>query len=152
MAKSFKVILRKDVENLGRSGDVKSVSRGFARNYLVARGLALEATTSAVRWYEKGEERRKKLREKAAGQAKDAAGKLAGVALSFSRPVSEQGKLFGSVGKSDILKSLKAAGHEVDKNAVRLESALREPGDFEVEVRLSPEASAKIKVSIVPRA
>ncbi|HVE14602.1 MAG TPA: 50S ribosomal protein L9 [Elusimicrobiota bacterium] len=148
----MKVILRKDVSNLGRSGDVKDVARGYARNYLFARGLAQEATDAAIKANEKGKEKRQKLREKAAAEAVSTSKKLEGVSLSYTRPAGEGGKLFGSVGKSDIVKSLKASGHVVDKDAVRLESAIKLAGEHEVEIRLTPEASTKIKVSILPRA
>ena len=148
----MKVILRKDVEHLGQAGQVKEVKPGYARNFLFARRLAMEATPEAVTWFEKGKERRKALKDTAETQAQALCQKLAGVSLSFARPVGEQGKLFGSVGKTDILKSLKASGHVVAKEAIRLESAIKEPGDYTIDVRLTPTAVAKIKVSVVPRA
>lgn len=148
----MKVILRKDVDNLGHAGQVKEVKPGYARNMLIPRGLALEATDSTIAWFEKGEKRRAVLREKALGEARAKAEKLSDVKLSFSRPVGENGKLFGSVGKADIVKSLKAAGHEVVKEAVILPAAIKEAGDSEVEVRLAIGVSAKVKVSVVARA
>lgn len=148
----MKVILRKDVEHLGQAGQVKEVKPGFARNYLFARGLAIEATPALIAWHDKGKERRKALQEKAEAKAQEAAKKISGVALSFSRPVGEQGKLFGSVGKSDVVKSLKASGFTVEKEQVRLESPIKEPGDYEVEIRLTQASSAKVKVTVVPRA
>ncbi|MFH1725106.1 MAG: 50S ribosomal protein L9 [Elusimicrobiota bacterium] len=147
----MKVILRSDVTDLGLSGDVKDVARGFARNHLIPRGLAMEATASAIRWFEKGKERREKVREKAIAEAKAACEKLADVKLAFTRKVGQNGKLFGSVGKSDIVKSLKASGFSMDKNAVVMESTIKEIGDSEVEIRFAPDASAKVKVSVVPR-
>jgi large subunit ribosomal protein L9 len=148
----MKVILRKEVEHLGQAGQIKEVKPGYARNYLFARGLAMEATPEAVAWFEKGKERRKAIQEKAETQAQALCQKLGGVSLSFARPVGEQGKLFGSVGKSDIIKSLKASGYAVEKEAIRLEAAIKEPGDYTVDVRLTQTAIAKIKVSVVPRA
>ncbi|MFA6029722.1 MAG: 50S ribosomal protein L9 [Elusimicrobiota bacterium] len=147
----MKVILRKDVEHLGQAGQVKDVRLGYARNYLFARGLAQEATPAIIAWYEKGKERLKTRQSKTETEAQSVSQKLAGVTLSFSRPVGEGGKLFGSVGKSDIVKSLKASGFTVAKEAVRLESTLKEAGEFEVEIRLTPKSSAKVKVSVVPR-
>ena len=147
----MKVILRSDVEKLGRAGDIKQVAAGYARNFLIPRGKAMEATASVVKWFEKGAERRQKQREKQVSQAQETAGKLAGVHLSFTRQVGEQGKLFGSVGKSDIVDSLKASGFAIDKTGVVLAAAIKEVGDHEVEVKLAPEVSAKIKVSVVAR-
>jgi large subunit ribosomal protein L9 len=147
----MKVILRSDVENLGRAGDIKQVANGYARNFLIPRGMAMEATPSAVKWYEKGAERRAKQREKQTSVAQEQAGKMAGVLLSFTRPVGEQGKLFGSVGKADIADSLKASGFAVDKKSIVLPAAIKEVGDHEVEVKLQTDVSAKIKVSVVAR-
>lgn len=147
----MKVILRKDVQKLGLAGDVKSVKDGFARNHLLPRGLALPATPEAIRWFEKGQEKRSKLRDSAAQQARDLAAKINGTTLSFTRAVGGQGKLFGSVGKSDVVESLKASGFAVDKTAVTLDAAIKEVGDFDVEIRLHPDAVAKIKVSVLSR-
>src|SRR5437870_5138514 len=116
----MKVILRSDVDKLGRAGDIKQVASGFARNFLIPRKLAHEATPAAIQFHEKGAERRAKVREKTVSAAQETAGKIAGVHLSFSRPAGDQGKLFGSVGKSDIADSLKASGFTVDKKAILL--------------------------------
>ncbi|MBI4348427.1 MAG: 50S ribosomal protein L9 [Elusimicrobia bacterium] len=148
----MKVILRSDVDKLGRAGDIKQVATGYARNFLIPRKLAQEATPTAIKWHEKGAERRAKQREKQVSQAQEIAGKLAGVHLSFSRPAGDQGKLFGSVGKSDISDSLKASGFTIDKKSIGLAAAIKEVGDHEVELKLAPEVTAKIKVSIVARA
>ncbi len=148
----MKVILKSDVEKLGRAGDVKQVADGFGRNYLLPRGLATPATPAALKWLERGAERRQKLREKASQAAQELAGRLAGVALSFARQAGEEGKIFGSVGKSDIVESLKASGIVVDKKSVILPSALKALGEHEVEIRLAPDVSTKIKVSVVARA
>ena len=147
----MKVILRSDVEKLGRSGDIKQVAAGYARNFLIPRGMAMEATPSAMAWFEKRAQRRLKVREKHVSQAQEAAAKLAGVQLSFTRQVGEQGKLFGSVGKSDIADSLKASGFTIDKKGIALAAAIKEVGEHEIEVKLAPEVSAKIKVSVVAR-
>ena len=147
----MKVILRSDVDNLGRAGDIKQVAPGYARNFLIPRGMALEATPEVVKSYEKGAEKRQKLREKQQTAAQESATKLAGVQLSFTRPVGDQGKLFGSVGKSDIAESLKASGFTIDKKGILLPAAIKDVGEHEVELKLAPEVSAKIKVSVVAR-
>ncbi|MCX5788570.1 MAG: 50S ribosomal protein L9 [Elusimicrobia bacterium] len=147
----MKVILKSDVEKLGRAGDVKQVATGYARNFLIPRKLALEATPAALKWSEQGTERRAKRQTTLLALAKETAGKLASVHLSFTRPVGEQGKLFGSVGKSDIAESLKASGFTIDKKTILLPAAIKDVGDHEVEVKLAHDAVAKIKVSVVAR-
>lgn len=147
----MKVILRSTIDNLGRPGDVKDVKTGFARNYLLPRKLAEPATEASLKYWEKGKEKRKTLVSEEIKAAKELAQKLDGVHLTFCVPASEEGKLFGSVGKADVLKSLKAAGYEVPKNSVRLETAIKLTGEHEVELRLQPEVSAKVKVTVSAR-
>jgi len=147
----MKVILRTDIEKLGRAGDVKDVKDGFGRNFLLPRKLALQATPAALKQWEKGKDKRAKALSSKQGELKELAGKINGVSLSFSRPAGAEGKLFGSVGKSDILKSLKSCGFTVDKETVVLDQSIKQVGEHEVEVRLMPEVSAKVKVTVVAR-
>ena len=147
----MKVILKSNVDHLGRAGEVKEVAIGYARNFLLPRKLAEPATASALKYWEKGKEKRAAGVSAEVKVAKELAEKLSGVNLTFSMPASEEGKLFGSVGKTDVLKSLKAAGYDVPKNSVRLETALKTTGEHEVELRLQPEVSAKVKVTVSAR-
>jgi large subunit ribosomal protein L9 len=147
----MKVILKSTVDHLGRAGDVKDVADGYARNFLLPRKLAEAATPAALKYWEKGKEKRAAVVAAEVEVAKALAGKLAGVNLTFSMPASEEGKLFGSVGKTDVLKSLKVAGYDVPKNSVRLETALKTTGEHEVELRLAPEVAAKVKVTVSAR-
>jgi large subunit ribosomal protein L9 len=147
----MKVILKNTVDHLGRAGDVKDVADGYARNFLLPRKLAEAATPSALKYWEKGKEKRAAVVAAEVKVAQELAGKLSGVNLTFSMPASEEGKLFGSVGKTDVLKSLKAAGYDVPKNSVRLETALKTTGEHEVELRLAPEVLAKVKVTVSAR-
>ena len=147
----MKIILRSTVDNLGRPGDVKDVKTGYARNYLLPRKLAEMATEASLKYWEKGKEKRAALVAAEVKAAKELTDKLAGVNLSFSVPASEEGKLFGSIGKADLLKSLKAAGYEVPKNAIHLETAIKTVGEHEVALRLAPEVIAKVKVTVTAR-
>jgi large subunit ribosomal protein L9 len=147
----MKVILKNTVDHLGRAGEVKEVSTGYARNFLLPRKLAEPATESALKYWEKGKEKRAAVVAAEVKVAKELAEKLGGVNLTFSMPASEEGKLFGSVGKTDVLKSLKAAGYEVPKNSVHLETALKTTGEHEVLLRLAPEVTAKVKVTVSAR-
>lgn len=147
----MKVILKTTVDNLGRPGDVKEVKPGYARNFLLPRKLAEPATAAAMKYWEKGKEKRAALVASEVKAARELAEKLAGVNLTFSMPASDTGKLFGSVGKTDVLKSLKAAGYEVPKNAVALDMAIKSTGEHEVSLKLQPEVTAKIKVTVSAR-
>ena len=147
----MKVILRSSIENLGRAGDIKDVADGYGRNYLLPKRLAVAATPAALKEWEKCKDKRAKLVAADVETAKGLAGKLAGVKLSFTVPAGPEGKLFGSVGKSDILKSLKASGFSVPKTSVRLDDPIKMVGEHVVELRLQPEVSAKVTVSVVAR-
>ncbi|MBI4052096.1 MAG: 50S ribosomal protein L9 [Elusimicrobia bacterium] len=147
----MKIILKSDVETLGIQGEINEVRSGYARIFLIPRGLAMLATSSVLKIWEKGEAKRKQQRENEIQALKSLAEKLKSVSLSFSRPVGDQGKLFGSVGKSDIAQSLKASGHEISKENVVLDSTIKTIGDFEVEIKLGCGISSKIKVTISAR-
>ncbi len=147
----MKVILRSTVDNLGRAGDVKDVKTGYARNFLLPRKLAEAATEAALKYWEKGKEKRAALVAAEVKAARELSEKLAGVNLSFSVPASEEGKLFGSIGKGDLLKSLKAAGFDAPKNSINLDTAIKTTGEHEVSLKLAPEVVAKVKVTVTAR-
>ncbi len=143
-----KVLLRTDVPHLGDAGAVKDVARGFARNYLFPRGLAIQATSAAVEAWSKKQAAMAKAREEKIKNAQALSQKLASVSLSFAKTANDEGLLFGSVGKGDILKSLKACGYAVAKEEIVLPSALKKTGDYEIEINLAPSVTAKIKLAI----
>jgi large subunit ribosomal protein L9 len=147
----MKVILRSDISKLGRAGDIKDVKDGFGRNFLLPRNLAMQATPAALKQWERGKEKRAKINAVKTNELKELAAKINGVSLSFSRPAGAEGKLFGSVGKSDILKSLKSCGFTVDKDALVLDQSIKQVGDHEVNVEFLPEVTAKVKVTVVAR-
>ena len=144
----MKVILKKDVSNLGRSGDIKTVKDGYARNFLMPRGLVETATPGALSaWKNSADKRAKRV----AGENEALGGlarRLSAITLSFSRPVSEEGVMFGSVAKSDIIKNLAAADIEIDKDMIRLPASIKAVGTFEVEIVLKADIAAKIKVAV----
>jgi len=144
----MKVILKKDVLNLGRSGEVKVVRDGFARNFLVPRGLVEIATEGALRAWKNSEAKRGKRVNSENDALKELAKRLDAITLSFSRSVSEDGVMFGSVAKSDIIKNLAAADIKVGKEMIRLPASLKAVGNFEVEIALKMDIAAKIKVAV----
>ena len=144
----MKVILKKDVPNLGRNGEIKTVKDGYARNFLMPRGLVEVATEGALRAYKNSEAKRAKRTSAENEALKAVAKRLEGITLSFSRPVSEEGVMFGSVAKSDIIKNLAAADVKVDKDMIRMPASLKAVGNFDVEIALKQDIVAKIKVAV----
>jgi large subunit ribosomal protein L9 len=146
----MKVVLRNDVESLGHKGDVVDVADGYARNYLVPRGLAIKATKGVVAQSEA------MRRSRAAREARDrdaataqAAG-LAGSRIEISARAGEAGKLFGSVTAADIADALLAQrGVEVDRRKVALDEPVKEIGEVDVVVRLHADVEAQITVAVV---
>lgn len=144
----MKVILKKDVSNLGRSGEIKTVKDGYARNFLMPRGLVELASDGAMRAWKNSADKRAKRVAAEDDALKDLAKRLGAITLSFSRPVSEEGAMFGSVAKSDIIKNLAAADMEIHKDMIRLPASLKAVGTFEVEIVLKTDITATIKVAV----
>ena len=146
------VILLEKVSNLGDLGDQVNVKAGYGRNYLIPQGKAVSATPDNVA---KFEERRAEL-EKAAAEKLAAAEarkeSLGGISVvTITQKAGEEGKLFGSVGTTDIANAITDAGVEVSKSEIRLpEGALRHIGEFEIDIALHSDVVATINVEIVP--
>lgn len=144
----MKVILKKDVPNLGKCGEVKQIRDGYGRNFLLPRGLVETATPGAMRaWKNSEDKRNKRISSENAGLT-ELAKKMAAITLSFSRPVDEAGTMFGSVAKSDIIKNLAAADIEVHKDMIRLPASIKTVGAFEVEIVLKQDIVAKVKITV----
>ena len=149
----MEVILLEKVANLGKLGDKVNVKPGYGRNYLMPKGKAVTATKANLAAFEA---RRAELEAAAAAvhaAAQARADKLEGLSVEISRIAGEEGKLFGSVGTTDIAEAICAAGVEVEKSEVRLPNgALREVGEFEIDIQLDSEVTASIKVNVVAEA
>ncbi len=145
----MEVILRRDIPKLGKAGDVVRVKDGFARNYLIPKGLAISANQRTIQALEK---ERKVILAKAEKERKKALGlaeKLQGQSLTLYRKVVEEGRLYGSVSAVDIAKALSERGIEIDKKQVLLEEPLKSVGTYEVNIKVSPEISVPINVEII---
>ena len=144
----MKVILTKDQEHLGKAGALVEVKTGFGRNYLLPKALAVLATAKNVRQleHEKTGILARAAKHKANMTAQ--ANKLSALELSFTRKVGEEKKMFGSVTSKDIYEQLHAQGYEIDRKQIHLAEPIKELGKHEVEVKLHPEVSAKIKVNV----
>jgi large subunit ribosomal protein L9 len=144
----MEVILKEDVADLGFRGEVVKVADGYARNYLLPRKLAMQATAAnkAVIEQMKSAAARRSASEKA--QAEELLTQLEPLVLSFTRKSSEGGHLFGSVTSSDIAAELAAQGHEVDRRKIQLGDPLKSVGDFKVAIRLHREVTARVTVKV----
>ena len=143
------VLLREDVDNLGARGEIVKVKAGYARNYLLPRKLAVEATASNVKQIE--QERAALLRREARerNSAEGQAALIKTVNLNFERRVGEHGMLYGSVTSMDIAEALKSKGFEIDRRRINLREAIKETGEFTVSIRLHREVSVDVPVRVV---
>ena len=143
------IILRQDVEKLGRAGDLVTVKDGYARNYLLPHGLAYVATEGNRRRLEA----EARLKAKRAGaqleSAREVATRLEAVSLTFAMKAGEGDKLFGSVTAADIADRLHAEGHAVDKKAVDLDEPIKALGVYKVPIRLHHDVKPEVRVWVV---
>lgn len=145
----MKVVLVKEVEKLGKEGDVVEVKPGYARNYLFPKKLAVEATPANLKMAEKKREQRIKKERERLEQLKSLAEKLEGIKLVFYRKAGEKDRLFGSVTSKDIIEALKEKHNiELDKKNIHLEHPLKELGKFDVEIHLYEDVKTKLEVII----
>lgn len=144
----MQIILQEDVEKLGTRGQLVEVAEGYARNFLLPRKLALEATSGNLKRLEKmrASFAKKEATEKEA--ASTLAGLLANVSVELARKAGENDQLFGSVTSSDISEALAAKGYNVDKRKIALADPIKLVGEFDVPVKLHREVSATIKVVV----
>jgi large subunit ribosomal protein L9 len=144
----MKLILREDVENLGKGGDLVDVKPGYGRNFLLPRGLAVVANPKNVRELEhqKSVASAKAAKLKASAQA--VAKRLAETPVVLKRKAGEQDKLFGSVTAIDIAEALAARGLQLDRRSIDLAEPIKTLGDFEVPVKLHHEVVGKARVKV----
>ena len=145
----MEVILRQAVEKLGKPGDVVKVSNGYARNFLLPRGVAFEATPGNLKRIAQEKDRLEAEENQRRDAAQALATKLEQVSLTFSARVGEEGKLFGSVTPADIVHQLEAQGFQIEKRQIDLHEPLKTLGVFRVPVRLHAEVKPEIKVWVI---
>ena len=145
----MKVILRSDITNVGRQGEVKEVSPGFARNYLVPQNLAMEATPANLKIWERERVKFEKKREEIISAAKEIASKMEEVEFTVKVKIGENGKIFGSVTPANLSKIFEEKGFEVNKRDILLSDNIKEVGNYEVNVRFHPEVVVKVKLAVI---
>jgi large subunit ribosomal protein L9 len=145
----MEVILRTDVPKLGKAGDIVKVKDGFARNYLLPKGLAIPANQKTIKALEnqrkiilaKAERERKKVQSLAE--------KLTGLTLTFYRKVIEGDRIYGSISAQDIVKALEEKGLSLERRFVLLDEPIKQLGTYEIPIRLGPGVEVKIKLEVI---
>jgi len=144
----MEVILRADVEALGRRGDVIKVAEGYGRNFLLPRGLAMPVTEANKAMIAKERKAHAARAAKEKAEFEDLATRIGGLRFVAPRKVGEHDVLYGSVTSGDVAEFLKAKGIEIDKRKVQLEEPIKRLGDHDVKIRLHPEVTATLKVLV----
>ncbi|HEX2225515.1 MAG TPA: 50S ribosomal protein L9 [Candidatus Binatia bacterium] len=145
----MEVILKEDIANVGKIGEVVRVRDGYARNYLLPRGLVMIANKKNLKTFEHQKKMVGEQKQKIMRQAQAIGEELVGVTVSIPMRAGEEGRLFGSVTNIHIEKALKAKGLDVDRRKIQLDEPIKTLGDFEVPVRLTADLSVPIKVAVV---
>ena len=144
----MKLILNENIEHLGHIGDIVKVAPGYARNYLLPKGLAVEATEKNAKALEHVKRQMAYKKDKALESARNLGAKLAETLIVLQHKAGDEGKLFGSVTNMEIAAFLKAKGFDIDRKTILLAEPIKHVGEFEVVVKVHPEVSATLKVTV----
>lgn len=147
----MKVILNKDLENLGHKDEVVNVADGYARNFLIPRGFALEATAATLKVLKERRSRASRQLERELNSARRLAQRLEEISLTIHKASGEDERLFGSVTKEDIVDSLRERGIDLDRRLLDLEEPIKKLGIYVVKIRLHPEIEARLRVWVVKK-
>lgn len=145
----MEVILRSAVDKLGHPGDIVTVSPGYARNFLIPRGVAFEATEGNKKRIAQEKSRLEALENERIAAAQAVADKLGEVSVTFAARVGDEGKLFGSVTTSDIAHQLEAQGYKIEKRQIELNEPIKALGMYKVGIRLHADVKPEIKVWVI---
>jgi large subunit ribosomal protein L9 len=147
----MEVILKQDVDKIGKTGSVVKVKDGFARNFLIPNGLAMPLTPANLKKLEQEKDRKRLQLEKTNRQYEELKARLEGLSLTLPVLTQEGDSLYGSITSIEIERSLKEEGFDIDKNSIILDEPIKSLGIYEIPVRLHPEVSTKIKIWVVKK-
>ncbi|HSE84029.1 MAG TPA: 50S ribosomal protein L9 [Thermodesulfobacteriota bacterium] len=145
----MKVIFISDAESVGKIGEVREVKDGFARNYLLPKKIAVEATPENIKIWERKRQILRKKEESLKAEAETLAAKLREVACTIPVKVGEEDRLFGSVTSQNISDALKGQGFEISRKDIELDSPIKTLGTYEVPIKLHSDVTANIKVEVI---
>ena len=144
----MKVILKENLDNLGHIGDIVKVAPGYARNYLIPRGFAIEATEKNAKALEHAKRQLEYKRNKVLEQAKAIVAKIEALTLTVAHQAGEEGKLFGAVTNMELADLLKAQGVDIERKKIVLAEPIKHVGEFTASVKVHPEVAATLKVGV----
>src|SRR4051812_39086890 len=145
----MEVILREDIEKLGSRGQVVKVAPGYARNFLLPKRLAVQATESNKKIVEQERQAHLRKEAKAVGEAQDLGKLMANVTITIAQKAGENDQLFGSVTSKDIADALAAQGYNIDRRKIQLDDAIKQLGEYKVPVRLHKDVTVEVPVQVV---
>ena len=145
----MKVILKQNVSSLGKTGDLIKVNDGYGRNYLIPKGLAIDANEKNIKTFEHEKKNILQKAEKELKSAQDQAAKLADVSITIARKVGDQDKIFGSVTSKDIELALKEKGYDIDKKMIFHDEQIKSLGEFKVKIKIVSGIETEIKLNVV---
>lgn len=147
----MEVILKQDVDKIGKATTVVKVKDGFARNFLIPRGLAIPVTTANLKKIEEEKQRQSVQLEKAKHEAEELKTKLEAVSLTIPVLTNEEDKIYGSISNAEIAEALKEEGFDIDKKIIIVNDPVKTLGIYEAQAKLHPQVEAKIKIWVVKK-
>jgi large subunit ribosomal protein L9 len=145
----MKIILKEDIRKLGKIGQIVDVADGYARNYLVPKGLAVEANTKNIRSMEHAKKIIHEKSRKIKDSAQDLASRISSITLTLKAKAGEEEKLFGSVTTMDIAEALLNEGIEIDKKKISLEEPIKRLGSYSVQIKIHPDVSVPLNIQVI---
>lgn len=145
----MKVILKEDVKNLGLAGSVVNVADGFARNYLIPRNLAVEASAKNIKVLEQERKKIEEAAKKAKESAREISNRLSTVTIQIQAKAGEEGKLFGSITNADISEALKKEGFDIEKKKIVLDEPIKRLGSYTVNVKVYQDIIVPVNINVV---
>jgi large subunit ribosomal protein L9 len=146
----MKIVLTQDRDALGLEGDIVDVANGYARNYLIPKGIALEANKQNIKLMEMQKKKIEAKRFKAREDAEKVKEKMTDVVITISQKAGEENKLYGSVTSMDIASQLEKQGIAIDRRKIALDKPIKTLGEFDVPVKLYPEVTGSLRVVVIP--
>lgn len=144
----MKVLMKQDVAKIGKRGEILDVKEGYARNFLIPNGLAVEASGGAMKQMEQIKQADDRRKAKELAEAQELAKKISAVSISLKHKAGDEGRLFGSITSAEIAEAIKQKGFDVDKKKISLDDPIRLVGEYTVKIKVHHDVSAEVAVTV----